>query len=120
MARRLEVRYKDDFVDAAGNHVKRKINDYFGINVSSVRVIDVYTINMDLSDEQFETISNTWAKLSGVLFTTKADEAWDGHADRGGQANGGDCCLWICSSCWIEIRYSNAFLRTTNRWARSW
>ncbi len=56
MVRRLEVRFKDGFVDARGESVKRKINSYLKIPIPSAKRIDVYTIDAELAEEQFETI----------------------------------------------------------------
>ena len=56
MIRRLEVKFKDGFVDTRGERIKRKIANWLGIKVSKVRVVDIYTIDANLSPEQFETI----------------------------------------------------------------
>ena len=58
MARRLEVKFKLETVDARGNSVKKRVKDYLGISLSSVRTIDVYTIDAWLSDGQFEKIKD--------------------------------------------------------------
>ncbi len=58
MVRRLEVGFKDGFFDARGDRIKRKINNHLKIPVSSVKVIDVYTIDADLPEEVFEIGKN--------------------------------------------------------------
>ena len=53
MARRIEVALKKGFTDPAGEALLRKINAYLNIrSVSSVRVVDVFSIDDPLSDEE--------------------------------------------------------------------
>jgi phosphoribosylformylglycinamidine synthase len=56
MPARLEIALKDHLVDAEGEGIRQKANQYFGINLSRVRVVHVVTIDADLSAEQLETI----------------------------------------------------------------
>lgn len=56
MVKRLEVKFKDEFYDARGDYVKRKIKEYFKMPVEDVKKIDVFTIDADLTDEQFEKV----------------------------------------------------------------
>jgi len=56
MIRRLEVKFKDGFVDTRGERIRRKLANWLGIKVSKVKVVDIYTIDANLSDEQFEII----------------------------------------------------------------
>lgn len=58
MVKRLEVKFKDGIYDARGDYVKRKIKEYFKLPVEDVKEIDVFTIDVDLTDEQFEKIRN--------------------------------------------------------------
>jgi len=55
---RLEVKFRPDVVDAKGNYVKRRIKDYLSIPVSSVKKIDVFTIDAELSKAQLESVKN--------------------------------------------------------------
>jgi len=53
---RLEIRLKDNLMDAEGRTVLRKAGDYFGFALEDVRVIRVLTIDADLSTDQLETL----------------------------------------------------------------
>ncbi|MCD6522974.1 MAG: phosphoribosylformylglycinamidine synthase [Candidatus Diapherotrites archaeon] len=55
MVRRIEVKFKPEFRDARAEYVKRKVKEYLGIDVDVER-IDVYTIDINLNDEQFNRI----------------------------------------------------------------
>ncbi|MBW1698738.1 MAG: phosphoribosylformylglycinamidine synthase [Deltaproteobacteria bacterium] len=58
MPYRLEVALKPELFDAEGDGVRRKAKDYFGYDLSDVRVIHVVTIDAVLSPDQLETIRN--------------------------------------------------------------
>lgn len=50
MARRIEVGYKKGITDPAGEALKKKIAELFGIKLNSVKVIDIYNIDFSLFD----------------------------------------------------------------------
>lgn len=52
MAVRIEVAHKPGILDAAGEAVKRDIRDDLKLESESVRVLDIYTIDKELDDEQ--------------------------------------------------------------------
>jgi phosphoribosylformylglycinamidine synthase len=56
MVERLEIALKPDLYDAEGEGVKYKAKDYFGINLDSVRTVNVLTIDAELSNEQLEEV----------------------------------------------------------------
>ena len=57
MAHRIETGYKPEFVDPAGDAILRRIKSDFGIAAAkSVRVLDVYTIDEDLSGEELARV----------------------------------------------------------------
>ncbi|MFC1867729.1 phosphoribosylformylglycinamidine synthase subunit PurS [Thermodesulfobacteriota bacterium] len=56
MVSRLEIRLKNELIDAEGMNVKRKAKDYFGFEVEDIHVIKVLTIDADLDDHQLETV----------------------------------------------------------------
>jgi len=49
---RIAVGLKDGVRDARGERVRREIREHLGIELTSVRTIDIYTIDADLSDEE--------------------------------------------------------------------
>jgi phosphoribosylformylglycinamidine synthase len=51
---RLEIKLKDDLLDAEGANIQRKARDYFGFELEGVRVIRVLTIDADLNDRELE------------------------------------------------------------------
>jgi phosphoribosylformylglycinamidine synthase len=51
---RLEIKLKDDLLDAEGANIQRKARDYFGFELEGVRVIRVLTIDADLNDRGLE------------------------------------------------------------------
>jgi phosphoribosylformylglycinamidine synthase len=51
MAWRIVVGLKDNVRDARGERVKREIHESLGIDLQSVRTIDVYTVDAQLSDD---------------------------------------------------------------------
>ncbi len=52
MAWRIVVGLKDKVRDARGERVRREIREHLGIELQSVRTIDVYTVDAQLSDEE--------------------------------------------------------------------
>lgn len=56
MAYRLEIALRPELFDAEGDGIRRKAKAYFGIEISSVRSIQVVTIDADFSADQLETI----------------------------------------------------------------
>ncbi len=52
MAWRIVVGLKDNVRDARGERVRREIREHLGIDLQSVRTIDVYTVDAQLSDEE--------------------------------------------------------------------
>lgn len=56
MPARLEITLKPDLFDAEGDAVCRKANDYFGLNLESVRTVSILTIDIDLSWDQLEAV----------------------------------------------------------------
>ncbi len=54
MVARLEIKLKDDLLDAEGANIQRKARDYFGFELKDVRVIRVLTIDADLNDQELE------------------------------------------------------------------
>jgi len=51
---RLERTLKKELFDAEGESVRRRAKDYFGLDISSIRVIHVLTIDSKLTKEQLE------------------------------------------------------------------
>jgi phosphoribosylformylglycinamidine synthase len=56
MPYRLEIVLKPELFDAEGDGIRRKAKDYFGIEIHSVRTIQVVTIDASLSANQLKTI----------------------------------------------------------------
>ena len=56
MPHRLEITLKPEMPDAEGQGIRKKAQDYFGIQLQRVRVVHILTIDADLSQEQLETI----------------------------------------------------------------
>ncbi len=56
MAHRLEITLKETLIDAEGEGVRRKARDYFDLVLDRVRVIQVVTIDADLTAAQLNTI----------------------------------------------------------------
>ncbi len=52
MAWRIVVGLKDNVRDARGERVRREIREHLGIDLQSVRTIDVYTVDAQLSDAE--------------------------------------------------------------------
>ena len=56
MPSRLEIMLKPSLPDARGEGIRQKSNNYFGLRLKQVRIIDVVTIDADLSANQLKTI----------------------------------------------------------------
>ncbi|OQX64699.1 MAG: phosphoribosylformylglycinamidine synthase [Desulfococcus sp. 4484_242] len=56
MAFRLEIRLKDELMDAEGVNIRRKAREYFGFGVEDIRVIRILTIDADLEPDQLTRI----------------------------------------------------------------
>ncbi len=58
MAHRIEISLKEQVRDARGERIRREIEDFLHLSVASVRTIDVYSIDAELSEEQLEIIAS--------------------------------------------------------------
>jgi len=56
MPHRLEIALKPELFDAVGEGVRQKAKNYFGIELSGVRTVNIVTIDADLSAEQLKSI----------------------------------------------------------------
>ena len=56
MPYRLEIALRPELFDAEGDGIRRKANNYFGIEIARVRSIQVVTIDANLSKDQLKTI----------------------------------------------------------------
>jgi phosphoribosylformylglycinamidine synthase len=56
MAHRLEIALKENLVDAEGQGICQKAKNYFGIELHSVRTINVVTLDADLSEDQLSAV----------------------------------------------------------------
>jgi phosphoribosylformylglycinamidine (FGAM) synthase PurS component len=56
MPHRLEIALRPELFDAEGDGIRRKAKDYFGLEIHSIRSIQVITIDADLSVDQLKTI----------------------------------------------------------------
>jgi len=56
MVARLEIRLKEDLLDAEGAGIRRKARKYFGFEIEAIRVIRVLTIDANLGTDQLERI----------------------------------------------------------------
>ncbi len=56
MSARLEITLKPDLYDAEGAAICRKANDYFGLDLQSVRTVSILTFDCDLTTDQLEAI----------------------------------------------------------------
>ena len=57
MPHKIEVKIRDEFLEAAGQRLKSRIGEDLGIPVESVRTIDVYTVDGDLPTEHLTKLS---------------------------------------------------------------
>ena len=58
IASRIIVGLKDGVRDARGERVRREILEYLGIQLGSVRTIDVYTVDAELSDAELQSVAS--------------------------------------------------------------
>ena len=58
MAWRILAGLKDGVRDARGERVRREIREHLGIDLTSVRTIDIYTVDAQLSDEEIRSAAN--------------------------------------------------------------
>ncbi len=56
MAHRIEVALKPEGRDAPGESIRRKVAEHLGIELESVRIVDVYTIVGEFSAEELERL----------------------------------------------------------------
>jgi phosphoribosylformylglycinamidine synthase len=56
MPHRLEIALNTDMHDAEGEGIRKKAEDYFGIQLDAVRVVQILTIDADMSNDQLEAI----------------------------------------------------------------
>ena len=56
MSSKIEVAMKPGLTDAAGDGVRAQLGEDLGIEVDKVRVVDVYTIDMDLTKKDLERV----------------------------------------------------------------
>ena len=56
MAHRLEIALMENLVDAEGQGICQKAKNYFGIDLHSVRTINVVTFDADLSGDQLSAV----------------------------------------------------------------
>ncbi|MBR9707065.1 MAG: phosphoribosylamine--glycine ligase, partial [Candidatus Diapherotrites archaeon] len=55
-AHKLEIRYKKEHKDPRDDSIKRKIKDYLNINITNAAVIDNFTIDANLTEEQLQRV----------------------------------------------------------------
>ncbi len=58
MPHRIEIGLKEGIRDALGEKVKRRIQNDLGLPIESVKTISIYTLDIDLSREELETIAS--------------------------------------------------------------
>ncbi|MBN2496674.1 MAG: phosphoribosylformylglycinamidine synthase [Deltaproteobacteria bacterium] len=56
-AHRIEVGLREGFADAVGERLCKRIQEQLGIPVEQVRCVDVYTLDVDLTDEQLAQVA---------------------------------------------------------------
>jgi len=56
MINRIEVGFKPNVVDALGNSIRKRITEDLKINVESVKTVDVYTVDSNLSNEELKML----------------------------------------------------------------
>jgi len=59
MAHRIEVAFKPEFVDAAGDATAKRIAEDLGIKTDSVKTVDVYTVDSDIPRSELEQLSRS-------------------------------------------------------------
>lgn len=58
MPHRIEITFKEGIKDALAERIKRKIREHLGFNVEQVRIINVYTIDGELSPEELKAYAS--------------------------------------------------------------
>lgn len=58
MAHRIEIRLREQAPDARGDRIRREINHFLHIPVNSVRTIDVYSIDAELTEAELSVIAS--------------------------------------------------------------
>jgi len=58
MAHRIEVSLKELVRDARGERIRREIEHFLHLSVTSVRTMDVYSIDAELSADELETVAS--------------------------------------------------------------
>ena len=56
MPARLEIMLQPDLLDAEGESIRRAAREYFGLEFSRVRVIQVLTFDTNLTPEELEAV----------------------------------------------------------------
>ncbi|RLF58055.1 MAG: hypothetical protein DRN37_05525, partial [Thermoplasmata archaeon] len=56
MLSRLEIRLKQELMDAEGESIRRKAKEYFALEVEDIRVIRVLTMETSLPHEHLELV----------------------------------------------------------------
>ena len=56
MVHRIETAFRPEYVDAPGESVRRKVKEHLGVELESVRIVDVYSIKGQLSKKQVEAL----------------------------------------------------------------
>jgi phosphoribosylformylglycinamidine synthase len=69
MTARIEVWFREGVVDAAGEAVRRRVREDLGIALETVRTVEVYTIDAELTREQLE-------RAARELFADPLTQAW--------------------------------------------
>jgi phosphoribosylformylglycinamidine synthase subunit PurSL len=54
MISRIEVGLKENVMDPRGDRVRRELEQHFGLHLESVRTIDIYTVEANLSQEEID------------------------------------------------------------------
>jgi len=60
MAHRIEVGLAPGVQDAPGDKIRRRIEAELGIALAGARVLDVYTIDADLTADQLARVAARW------------------------------------------------------------
>jgi len=84
MPNRLEIALKESLLDAEGEGICQKAENYFGIRLLSVRTINVVTIDAGLSDEQLHAVQTE-------IFTNPVTQL-SSYAPLGIEF---DWCIWV-------------------------
>ncbi|MFH0875296.1 MAG: phosphoribosylformylglycinamidine synthase subunit PurS [archaeon] len=56
MAHRIEIALKNEITDSRGNGIRKRINQELNLSVESVRTINIFTLNFELSTQQLDFI----------------------------------------------------------------